>query len=162
MAFWGGDSKISMAMWSCDETVSDAFDMFCSLLFLWYWPDIAKDVICRTTPVVMHDEKVFLFENIVGAEYIVCTHWLNIVGAAAPIAALVPILRLWCHTCTIYGQIPYLRRHVTKTRILVNKWRIYDVTVSYDILAWSSRWCESIAPSVKFHVSVTHVTFSIE
>ena len=22
----------------------------------------------------MHDEKVFLFENIVGAEYIVCTH----------------------------------------------------------------------------------------
>ena len=26
----------------------------------------------------------FYSQNIVGAEYIVCTHWLNIVGAAAP------------------------------------------------------------------------------
>ena len=35
------------------------------------------------------DEKAFLFKNIVGAECIVCTHWLNIAGAAAPIAPLV-------------------------------------------------------------------------
>ena len=26
-------------------------------------------------------KNVFLFQNIVGAEYIVCTHWQNIVGA---------------------------------------------------------------------------------
>ena len=35
-------------------------------------------------------KKVFLSQNIVGANYIVCTHWLNIVGAAAPIAPMVP------------------------------------------------------------------------
>ena len=28
-------------------------------------------------------EREFLFQNIVGAEYIDCTLWLNIVGAAA-------------------------------------------------------------------------------
>ena len=32
----------------------------------------------------MHDEEGVLLQNIVGAEYIVCTHWLNIVGATAP------------------------------------------------------------------------------
>ena len=50
-------------------------------------------------------------------------------------------------TCAIYGQIPNLRRHVVKTRNLVNKWRICDVTVSYDTSAWSSLWCGSIAPT---------------
>ena len=35
-------------------------------------------------------KKLFLFQNIVGAEYIACTHWLNIVGAAAPTAPMVP------------------------------------------------------------------------
>ena len=35
-------------------------------------------------------KKVFLSHNIVGAEYIVCTHWLNIVDAAAPAAPMVP------------------------------------------------------------------------
>ena len=44
-------------------------------------------------------------ENIVGAEYIVCTHWLNIVGAAAPTAPMVltpmlPEVRVvGLHTC---------------------------------------------------------------
>ena len=40
----------------------------------------------------MHDEKVF-FQNIVGAEYTVCTHWLNIAGEAAPTARMFPWLR---------------------------------------------------------------------
>ena len=45
----------------------------------------------RTIPsVLMHDEKGVLLQNIVGAEYIVCTHWLNIVGATAPTAPMVP------------------------------------------------------------------------
>ena len=30
------------------------------------------------------EKGCFCSENIVGVEYIVCTHWLNIVGAAAP------------------------------------------------------------------------------
>ena len=30
-------------------------------------------------------KKGFLVQIIVGAEYIVCTHWINIVGAAAPL-----------------------------------------------------------------------------
>ena len=38
----------------------------------------------------MYDEKGVLLQNIVGAEYIVSTHWLNIVGAAAPTAPMVP------------------------------------------------------------------------
>ena len=46
----------------------------------------------------------------------------------------------------IYGQIPDVRRHVVTTRNLVIKWRICDVTVSNDILAWSSLWCGSFAP----------------
>ena len=50
-------------------------------------------------------------------------------------------------TCAIYGQIPDLRRHVIKTRNLVNKWRICDVTVFFDILAWSSLWRGSIVPT---------------
>ena len=35
-------------------------------------------------------ERVFLSQNIVSAEQIVCTHWLNNVGAAAPTVPMVP------------------------------------------------------------------------
>ena len=39
----------------------------------------------------MKMKRVYLlFQNIVGAECIVCIHWLNIVGAAAPTAPMVP------------------------------------------------------------------------
>ena len=38
----------------------------------------------------MYDEKRVLLQNIVGAEYMVYTHWLNILGAAAPTAPVVP------------------------------------------------------------------------
>ena len=44
----------------------------------------------RDSSVFMYDEKDVLLENVVGAEYIICTHWLNIVGAAAPTAPMVP------------------------------------------------------------------------
>ena len=43
-----------------------------------------SSVLCRC------DEKGVLLQNIVGSEYIVCTHWLNIVGAAAPTAPMIP------------------------------------------------------------------------
>ena len=35
-------------------------------------------------------KRVSSFQNIVGVEYIVCTHCLNIVGAGAPTAPMVP------------------------------------------------------------------------
>ena len=38
------------------------------------------------TYLLMYDEKGFLSQNILGAEYIACTDWINIVGAAAPTA----------------------------------------------------------------------------
>ena len=38
----------------------------------------------------LYHEKNILLQNIVGAECIVCTHWLNIVGAAALTAPMVP------------------------------------------------------------------------
>ena len=41
----------------------------------------------RITP---SDEKGILLHNIVGAEYTVCTHWLNIEGATAPTEPMVP------------------------------------------------------------------------
>ena len=47
-----------------------------------------------------------------------------------------PFVGIWLRrTCAIYRQIPDFGRHVIETRNLVNKWRICDVTVSYDILA---------------------------
>ena len=59
-------------------------------------------------------------------------------------------------TCAIYGQIPGLRRHKVKTRNLVNKWRVCDVTVFYDILAWSSLWCGSIEPTFTSQFLLLH------
>ena len=41
-------------------------------------------------------KRVFLFQNIVGAESIVCTQWQNIVGAAAPTAPMVPMPVMLC------------------------------------------------------------------
>ena len=38
----------------------------------------------------MFYEKGVFLQNIVSAEYIVCTHWLDIVGADAPTAPMVP------------------------------------------------------------------------
>ena len=46
------------------------------------------------TSVLMCDEKEVLSQNIVGKEYIICTHWINIVGAAAPTVPMVPTLML--------------------------------------------------------------------
>ena len=67
----------------------------------------------------------------------------------------IPDYNTWLRrTHAIYGQIPDLRQHVVKTHNLVNEWRIWDVTVSYDILAWSSLWSGSIAQAFmsQFHM----------
>ena len=45
-------------------------------------------------------------------------------------------------TSAISGQIPDLRRHVVKTRNLVNKWCICDVSVFYDIY-WLEGLCDA-------------------
>ena len=44
-------------------------------------------------------KRAFLFQNIVGAEYIVCTHCLNIVGASAPTAPMVPTPMIFSEIC---------------------------------------------------------------
>ena len=54
---------------------------------------------------------VFPFENIVGAEYLVCTHWLNIVGAAAGLHPLHPWLLRLCRDVFSWsgeGEAAYL------------------------------------------------------
>ena len=47
-------------------------------------------VINRVFLFFIHVEKGFLPQNIVGAQYIACTHWPNIVGAQAPTEPMVP------------------------------------------------------------------------
>ena len=73
------------------KTVSNACLCVCWLLLPCARVPIAK-LGYRATPVfICHEKDVFLM-NIVGAKFIVCTHWLNIVGAAAPTAPMVPKL----------------------------------------------------------------------
>ena len=64
-------------------------------------------------------KKGFLVQIIVGAEYIVCTHWINIVGAAAPLPPW--FLRL-CSTQkgpTGLERTPYVLRIATLLSIRV-------------------------------------------
>ena len=64
--------------------LSDAFCVFVATFTARYLPWYCENFVIEQ--LVFRDsmmKQVFLSQNIVGAEYIVCTHWLNIVGAAA-------------------------------------------------------------------------------
>ena len=73
------------------KTISHAFYVFSHYFYRDIDQSIAKTFGHRTSSVFIYDEKGVLLQNIVGAEYILCTRWLNIVDAAAPTAPMVPI-----------------------------------------------------------------------
>ena len=93
MALWWRDSKIPKTIWSCDKASIWCFLRGCRnfTVVLNYWPECSESLFINQ--LVFCDsvmKRVFLFQNIVDAEYIVCTYWLNIAGAAAPTAPMVP------------------------------------------------------------------------
>ena len=73
------------------KTVPNAFYVFAGYFYCDIDLSIAKFGHGTTHAVFINHDKYVLLQVIVGAEYIVCTHWLNIVGAAgAPTAPMVP------------------------------------------------------------------------
>ena len=77
MTLWWRDSKILQTIWSCVNTSIWCFLRLCRCFNCGIDHNIAK--VCLLWLAMR--KRVFLSQNIVGAEYIVCTHWLNIVDA---------------------------------------------------------------------------------
>ena len=71
------------------KTISDVFYAFARCFYCDMNQSIAK-LGHKTTASLFYHEKGVLFQNIVGAECTVCTHWPYIVGAAVPTASMVP------------------------------------------------------------------------
>ena len=148
MVLWRRDSTIARFQRQHEAVIKPVSDAFCVFVVTlrWYWPEYCESlfikqlVFCNS---VM--ERVFLFQNIVGAEYIVCTLWLNTVGADAPTAPMVPTLMIWvddsCAACVL--QTLYL--HVGGIHILLSTglfclrcWFSDDLQIQNDqsVLSW--------------------------
>ena len=93
--WWRSGEGIPTFQWHHEAVMKTASD-FCYVFSHYFYCDIdpcmAKTLVIEIL-VFMYDEKDVLLENIVGAEYIICIHWLKIVGRLHPLHLW--FLRLW-------------------------------------------------------------------